>query len=406
MTRPLRIAMVAACPFPCPRGTPIRIFRMAEALARNGHEVHVVTYHFGQGGSGSSFRIHRIPEVKSYHQLSPGPSYLKLLLLDPLLTRTLLRVLRSRSIDLIHAHHYEGLLTSLAVRPFTKQPVVYDAHTLLESELPSYRLALPASAKRSLGLWLDRRLPQRASHTIAVSEELRTKLVGHGGVKPEKITVVPNGVELDHFNPSHSNSARSNEKRTLIFAGNLGPYQGIKLLMHVLKAVVERRDDIHLMIVSDSDFEPYNSLAKQLGVREHISVRRSNFQDLPKFLADADLAVNPRVDCDGYPQKLLNYMAAGKAVVSFAGSAKNLRHQETGWIVDDGDIGGFAEAILSLLLNKEMAERLGNNARQLVQSDFSWERTAEATEAVYERVLIQASAGRRGEAGRVERESG
>lgn len=396
--------MVAACPFPCPRGTPVRVFRMAEALARNGHEVHVVTYHFGQGGSDAPFHIHRIPEVRFYHKLSPGPSYLKLLLLDPLLVRALLQVLRTRNIDLVHAHHYEGLLTALAVRPFTKHPVIYDAHTLLESELPSYKLPLPIRAKKRLGRWLDRGLPRKASHVIAASEQLRNKLVAYGGVAPENITAVPNGVETGHFDAGSARAVRKNEKKTLIFTGNLGPYQGIEQLMHILKAVLQHRDDVQLLIVSDSGFEPYDSLAKQLGVREHISVRHSNFRDLPAFLAVADVAVNPRIDCDGYPQKLLNYMAAGKAVVSFASSAKHLIHQETGWIVPDGDAGGFAEAILSLLANEEMAERLGNNARQLVQSDFSWEQTAQATEAVYERVLRPASAVWRGEAERVERE--
>jgi glycosyltransferase involved in cell wall biosynthesis len=156
--------------------------------------------------------------------------------------------------------------------------------------------------------------------------------------------------------------------------------------------------------VSDSDFAPYDRLAKELGVREHVSVQRSSFQDLPAFLASADLALNPRVTCDGYPQKLLNYMAAGKSVVSFAGSAKHLTHQQTGWIVEDGDVDGFAEAILSLLANKGMAERLGNKARELVLSDFSWERTAKATEGVYEQVLTQTSAAWPGATGSVERE--
>jgi glycosyltransferase involved in cell wall biosynthesis len=377
---------------------------MAEALARNGHEVHVVTYHLGQGAPGGPFHIHRVPELKFYRKLSPGPSYLKLLLLDPLLTRVLFKVLRSKTFDLVHAHHYEGLLTSLAVRPFTKHPVIYDAHTLLESELPSYGPLLPAGAKRSLGRWFDRKLPRRAAHVIAVTEGLRSKLIGSGGVEPENVTVVQNGVEIGHFNPSHNNAARNGEKKTLIFAGNLGPYQGIPLLLQILQAVVRRRDDVDLLIVSDSDFAPFDSQAKQLGIREHISVCRSNFQDLPKFLADADLALNPRIDCDGYPQKLLNYMAAGKPVVSFAGSAKNLRHRETGWIVQDGDVDGFAEAIVELLANQEMAERLGNNARQLVRSDFSWERTAQLAEAVYERVLRQADAGWHGQTGSVERQ--
>lgn len=394
MIRPLRIAMVAACPFPYPRGTPIRIFRMAEALAGRGHDVHVATYHLGQDGSMAPFHIHRIPEARFYDRVSPGPSYMKLLVLDPLLTGLLWRLLRSGQFDVVHAHHYEGLIASLAVTAFAGHPVIYDAHTLLESELPSYDLALPAGAKRIMGRWLDRKLPRKASHTLAVSQEIRDKMVEQGGIGPENITVAPNGVETEHFNSDPSKGMRNGTKKTLIFTGNLGPYQGIEVLMRIFRAVVQHRDDVRLLILSDSDFGPYDSLARELGVREHISVRNSSFQDLPKFLAGADVALNPRVDCDGYPQKLLNYMAAGKSVVSFASSAKHLRHQETGWIVEDGDIGGFAEAILSLLANQETAARLGENARRFVQSDFSWGKTASAAEAVYEKVLMRARVSR------------
>ena len=81
----LRIVMVAACPFPANRGTPSRILRMAEAMADRGHEVHVVTYHFGIDTPTRGIHIHRVPKVgKSY--FGPGPTYRKLLLYDPLLT--------------------------------------------------------------------------------------------------------------------------------------------------------------------------------------------------------------------------------------------------------------------------------------------------------------------------------
>ena len=85
MTRRFKIAMVAACPFPWPRGTPIRIFRMADALGRRGHEVHVVTYHLGEACSGAPFHIHRIPSVATYRKYSPGPTIQKLLIPDLLL---------------------------------------------------------------------------------------------------------------------------------------------------------------------------------------------------------------------------------------------------------------------------------------------------------------------------------
>ena len=87
MTRPLRIATVAACPFPSPRGTPVRIHRLSEALARRGHDVHVVTYHLGDDIQEAPFHVHRIRDVKFYHKTAPGPTYGKLLVLNPLLLR-------------------------------------------------------------------------------------------------------------------------------------------------------------------------------------------------------------------------------------------------------------------------------------------------------------------------------
>ena len=52
--RRYRVAMLAACPFPAARGTPIRILRIAEELARRGHDVDVVTYHLGSDARGAS----------------------------------------------------------------------------------------------------------------------------------------------------------------------------------------------------------------------------------------------------------------------------------------------------------------------------------------------------------------
>jgi glycosyltransferase involved in cell wall biosynthesis len=74
-------------------------------------------------------------------------------------------------------------------------------------------------------------------------------------------------------------------------------------------------------------------------------------------------------------------------VLSFAGSAPGVRHRETGWLVPDGDVDGFAEGALTLLDNAEFADALGRNARQFVESQHSWDRSAEMVEGVYRRVI-------------------
>ena len=162
----MRIAMVAACPFPWPRGTPIRIHRMAEALGRRGHDVHVVTYHLGGQAPTPHMTVHRINGPSWYRRTAPGPSFAKLALLDPLLTSKLRRLLKAHPFDVIHAHHYEGLLAALFARARRKPPVVFDSHTLLETELPHYGSSLAATLRRRTGTVARSRSPatRRACH--------------------------------------------------------------------------------------------------------------------------------------------------------------------------------------------------------------------------------------------------
>src|SRR5690606_2467991 len=85
--------------------------------------------------------------------------------------------------------------------------------------------------------------------------------------------------------------------------------------------------------------------------------------------------------------KLMNYMAAGCPIVSFAGSAAHLRHGVTGWIVEQADPAALASGILHLLDAPALARDLGRAAREVARRDFSWARTAEQVENVYARVL-------------------
>jgi len=142
MTERYNIAMVAACPFPYPRGTPVRIFRMAQVLSELGQEVHVITYHLGQKEQASPFAIHRILDLNFYKKNSPGPSYLKLLVVDPILTLKILTLYKKYKFDIIHAHHVEGLLASLPIRLLGDAPIIFDMHTLLATELPYYQIKL------------------------------------------------------------------------------------------------------------------------------------------------------------------------------------------------------------------------------------------------------------------------
>jgi glycosyltransferase involved in cell wall biosynthesis len=392
MSRRFRVAVVAACPFLAARGTPIRIHRIAEQLGRRGHEVDVFTYHLGATADDAPFRVLRIANVPTYHKETPGPSYQKVLVLDPLLAVKLAGALRRKRYDVIHAHHAEGLLAAAAARMFRHVPLVFDVHTLLQSELPYYRMGLSRPMLRRVGGFLDRLLPKFADEVIAVSEDIRSNLIEVGGCVPGRMTLIPNGVE-DMFcrTAPRDTSGCTHQGPRLVYAGTLASYQRVDLLLQAFAISLQHRPDLWLHIYTQGSFEPYERLARELSVRERVCLRNVSLQDLPGNLAAADVAVNPRIECAGMPQKLGNYMAAGCAIVTFAGSAKHVVAGETGMVIANGDVGAFADAILLLVSDRSLAHRLGAQARNFARAELSWPRVAERTEGVYARAVEDAA---------------
>jgi glycosyltransferase involved in cell wall biosynthesis len=376
--------MVAACPFPCGRGTPIRIQRLAEALVSRGHEVHVVTYHLGEPIALSGVSVHRVPRVPTYRRLEPGPSVQKLLVIDLLLAWKLARILRAHDFDVIHAHHIEGVIAALLARPHGRTPLLFDAHTLVQSELPHYGAALPRLLKRGVGWLFDRTLPLRADYIVAVTEEIRARLVALGA-EPERIAVIANGVECDLFEEARRRDREGRNERIIVFTGSLAAYQGVEAMLRAFALVHARRPEVRLMIVSRTPFTAFEPLARALGIRPAIEVVEAGFEAVPGRLAMSDIALNPRLDTPGLPHKTLNYMAAGVPIVSFTGSGKHLVDGETALLVSgDGGVAGFAAAIERLLDDPELAERIGASARALVQSEMTWARSAELIECAYD----------------------
>jgi len=374
--------MVAACPFPSLRGTPARILRLSEALVRRGHEVHVVTYGFGGAPEeldGSALHVHRIPQVPTYRKLEPGPSWRKLFVLDPLLTMKLRSLIASHDFDILHAHHYEGLITALMARGRREIPLVYDAHTMLSGELPYYGRAWTGPLKAWAGGLIDRSLPSKADGIVGVSDDITTRLQPIMRTPGRAITI-PNGVELDLFSVDRDDVPRSSTNpRTVIYTGTLAAFQGTDLLLLSFAQVASKRADVRLRIVSSSSFAPYEDLARKLGIRDRIDLLQADLATLPHLIAQADVAVNPRLQCDGLPQKNLNYMAAGTPIVCFAGAAKQLS-AVTASIVADGDLPAYAEAVCWALDHPREAAEMGRRGRAYVAAHCNWEEAARLTE--------------------------
>lgn len=378
--------MVAACPLPARRGTPLRIERLAQALSARGHDVELFTYHLAEERGRLDFPVHRIFGRLEVGDLPPGPTLAKLGLWDPALARLIAHRLAERSFDVVHAHHFEGLLAAAWGRRGHRVPLVYDAHTTLVGELPAYGPSWLRRPAQALGRRLDGWIPRLADHLIVVTDDIASELTDRHGFDPRRITMVRNGVEVESFAPG-GEPPRASRPDLLTYTGTLAPYQGMDLLLQAFAQALAMRPQLRLRLLVSSSFDPFMPMAQRLGVAHALEIVRENFETVPGLLAEAGIALLPRVDCPGLPQKLLNYMASGRAIVAFAGSAKLVEHEVNGLVVPNHDVEGFARAIVRLVDDPALAARLGRAAHRFVVETSTWGKAAERCERVYAGLL-------------------
>jgi glycosyltransferase involved in cell wall biosynthesis len=338
----------------------------ALALQSHGYEVHLVVYGYGEGTEDYGLQVHRSTRVPGARRTKAGPSFHKPLL-DLLLARTLRKVIARHSIDIVLAHNYEGLLVSLAARA---RAIVYQAHNAMADELPHF---LPMGRLAEfLGRRLDLAFPRRAQHVVAPHAGLGAYLMACG-CTPAKVSVLAPPAIVEWF-PEEAAVASS---PPILYTGNLDSYQNVAFLQHVMQRVYEQVPDARLLVATND---------RRVVPNAEI-VPTPDFDSLRNVLSQDSVVVCPRVSWSGYPIKLLNAMAAGRAIVACRSAAHPLDHGRTGIIVDDNDETAFADAVVELLRSPERRAALGTAAREQVRSDHTPQAFAEALERIFERVL-------------------
>lgn len=396
-TPPLKVVMVAACPFPANHGTPGAIRELSETLVRLGHEVHVVTYPQGDDVEIPGVTLHRVkaPSWMKAGEIKIGPSKDRLVF-DALMIPKLVSVIRRHRIDVIHTHNYEATIAGIAAKWLTGRPLVYNGINSMADELPSYAFFSNKAFALRLGRWLDRWVPRGADATIALSDELKTYLAEQG-IGDEKTVVMPLGVDIRLLTGGDSAVVRARhglapDTPLVMYTGAIENFQRVDYLVEAFARIAGEHPRAMLMIANNiGNPEARGALqaqAQALGIGERLLfAEQVSLAALRDYLAAADVAVVPRPSCPGFPVKLLNYMAAGKAIVSFAGSAKSVCHGYDAWIAPNHDVDDLARGISTLLDDAALRDELGRRAFASLSGVYDWVTISRATAMVYHQVM-------------------
>ncbi len=211
------------------------------------------------------------------------------------------------------------------------------------------------------------------------------------GAAPQRVLVIPYGVDPDFFHPTVVPLARADFGLTpndvvLISIGRIVPKKGFDVLIRALPTILRTAPHTHILIGGDGpQREELTRLAADLGVSDHVHLPGVILRDrVPNFLAIGDLFVLPSMrdpagNMDGLPNVLMEALALGKPIVAsnLGGVPLVVKDGENGLLCAPGDGGALAEAIVTLLNDPVRCARLGRSARTAVEQDFTWFKVAQ-----------------------------
>ncbi len=237
-------------------------------------------------------------------------------------------------------------------------------------------------------LGMQVRVARALPAVVTVSQNSRQDIAAQMQVRPERMTVVPVGVDHTVFRPIPGVTAVPG--RIMVTSSSDVPMKGlVPLLEAVAKLRTER--DVELTVIGrPSEGGRVDKAIARLGLADVVHCVSGITDDaLARLYGEAEVAVVPSL-YEGFSLPAIEAMSCGVAVVATTGGALPEvvgRDGETGLLVPPDDPGALAGAIGRLLDDPALRARLGSAGRRRVVSTFTWQVTAAGTAACYEALL-------------------
>ena len=243
----------------------------------------------------------------------------------------------------------------------------------------------------------------RIPHMIVTSSpKIRDVLCRNYRLSREKFLVVSNGADPDVFFPMDKRQCRQKlglplEARILIFSGSFKKWHGIGALVQVMPGLIEKDPDVRFLLVGDGEErEAIGKFISQHRLENHILLLgRRPFDEIPQIINCADVCLAPYFDdllneTGISPIKIFEYMACGKPIISspLGGLQELFQAHEIGALVGSSDPRDWVQAIEDMLQDPERLRRYGQNARDAVLQEFSWDAICRKISAAIEEIRI------------------
>jgi len=243
-------------------------------------------------------------------------------------------------------------------------------------------------------IWAYRIINRWVHKVIVVAKAVSDVVCAQEKVPREKIEVIHNGIDLNH-GQSENKGAPSKRKLNIkkddivmMHVANITPVKGHIFLFEAFKEIQNEHANIKLFVIGADEMDgALERLAKQLHIQRNV-VFLGEREDVSQLLKLADICVLPSLS-EGMSNAILEYMAAGKAVVAtnVGGNSELIQDGFNGILVDKENKDDLKNALLDLINDPDRRTTMGQNGLQRVRNRFSMERMIKNYEHTFKTLL-------------------
>jgi PEP-CTERM/exosortase A-associated glycosyltransferase len=303
--------------------------------------------------------------------------------------------------DLLHAH--SPALNGLAALEIGRRfgiPVLYEVRAFWEDAAVDHGTSREGGPRYHLSRWLETRVLKRADKVTTICEGLKRDFVARG-IPEEKMTVIPNSVDVEKFTVGKSRDEALARKlglegREVVgFLGSFYAYEGLELLIEALPELAASRPKLRALLVGEGPREEVlRRRARELGVSERVVFPgRVPHAEVRSYYDLVDVLVYPRYSMrlteTVTPLKPLEAMAMGKLLVAsnVGGHQELIRDGETGLLFEAGSRAALVATLERAFSDREIEARIAPRARRFVEEERTWASAVARYEPVYRGLL-------------------
>jgi glycogen(starch) synthase len=313
----------------------------------------------------------------------------------------LLALARELKPDLLHAHSpVLNAWPAIHVGEKLGIPVVYEIRAFWEDAAVDHGTQKEGGLRYRLTKTLETRAVQRANQVVTICQGLRGDLMARG-IPSEKIGVVPNAVDIEHFSLSSGPDPELKARlglagcRIIGFLGSFYAYEGLDMLIAALPGILAKAPDVRLLLVGGGPQEAnLKAQAASLGVADKVVfVGRVPHGEVSRYYDLVDLLAYPRHPMRltelVTPLKPLEAMAQGHLLIAsdVGGHKELIEDGKTGVLFRAGDVDDLVAKAVAALNLPDQGTAMRANGRHFVETERNWARSIANYKAIYGRAL-------------------